>query len=81
LKFESFAQKTCFIKVLILRPTFNFKKISGGYTPVTPLKGRGEGRGEGKGRRGKGQGRGAPPQFTFLATPLFSTVHVMTQCI
>jgi len=48
LKFESFARKTWFIKVLILRPkmlqkspksTFNFKIISGGYTPGLPLKG------------------------------------------
>jgi len=59
-------KKTWFIKVLILRPTFNFKKISGGYTPVTPLKGRGEG----KGRRGKGQGRGAPP----IHIPGYATV-------
>jgi len=48
--------------------TFNFEQISGGYTPGPPLKG--EGRGEGKERRGRQQGRGAPPQFTFLATPL-----------
>jgi len=47
--------------------TFNFKQISGGYTPRPPLKG--EGRGEGKERRGRGKG-GEAPQFTFLATPL-----------
>jgi len=38
--------------------TFNFKKISGGYTPGTPLKGEERGEGKGRGERGKG---GTPP--------------------
>jgi len=73
LKFDSFAQKTWFIKMLIRNPKCSkthlraplISKNSGGYTPGPPLK---RGR-RGEGRRGMGQGRGGP-QFTLLATPL-----------
>jgi len=78
LKFESFAQKTWFIKVLILRPkmpknsptsTFNFKKIRELYPRTTVKRGKGGKRGmggEGKGRRGRGQGRGGPNSHSWL---------------
>jgi len=70
IEIRKFCSKTWFIKVLILRPkmlqnsptnTFNFKKISGGYTPGLPLKGGGEGRGEREEREGAREGRPPPP--------------------
>jgi len=74
IEIRKFCSKTWLIKVLILRPkmlynsrtsTFNFKKIQG-VIPRTPLKGEGEE----KGRKARGKGGEAPPQFTFLATPM-----------
>jgi len=68
LKFESFAQKTWFIKVLILRPKMlynspQFPKNFRGYNVGPPLKGAGE-----RGRAGQGGGKGgeAPNSHSWL---------------
>jgi len=77
LKFESFAQKTWFIKVLILRPkmlynsstsTFNFKKIPGLYSRAPVKKERGE-----RGRGGEGGAREESPP---IHIPGYATVSV-----
>jgi len=82
LKFESFAQKTWFIKVLILRPKCSkshlrvplFSKKSGGYTSGPPLKG---------GEEKEGAREGSPPIHipgyateTYEVEPMFSVFSV-----